>query len=72
MLGSTKNGNDQKSFIDNDGNRSTEINSNVSEKYFTEENATSEIKSESRVLVLYTGGTIGMIRNESGGESGNH
>ncbi|XP_047353242.1 L-asparaginase 1 isoform X1 [Vespa velutina] len=67
MLRSIKNENDQKLFIDNDDDQATEINSNDSEKYSTKENATtSEIKSESRVLVLYTGGTIGMIRNESG------
>ncbi|XP_035719283.1 L-asparaginase 1-like isoform X1 [Vespa mandarinia] len=67
MLRSIKNENDQKLFIDNDDDQATEIYSNDSEKYSTKENATtSEIKSESRVLVLYTGGTIGMIRNESG------
>ncbi|XP_046819065.1 L-asparaginase 1 [Vespa crabro] len=67
MLRSIKNENDQKLFIDIDDDQATEINSNDSEKYSTKENATtSEIKSESRVLVLYTGGTIGMIRNESG------
>lgn len=28
---------------------------------------TAEIKPEGRVLVLYTGGTIGMVRNDKGG-----
>ncbi|KAK2583653.1 hypothetical protein KPH14_009588 [Odynerus spinipes] len=36
------------------------------EKDGIKEDSASEIKPESRVLVLYTGGTIGMTRNESG------
>ncbi|KAL2742327.1 L-asparaginase isoform X2 [Vespula maculifrons] len=66
MLRTTKNENDQKSSIDNNGDQATGTNLNNSEKYCIKKNGTSEIKSESRVLVLYTGGTIGMIRNESG------
>ena len=31
-------------------------------------NDVAEIKPEGRVLVLYTGGTIGMVRNERGGK----
>ena len=31
-----------------------------------------EGRNESKVLVLYTGGTIGMMRNEKGGKSDGH
>ena len=34
-----------------------------------EECTKAEAKNESKVLVLYTGGTIGMMRNEKGGGS---
>lgn len=52
---------------DASGNGSIDINAekvlnngNVCEKF-------PRIKPEGKVLVLYTGGTIGMLRNEEGG-----
>ncbi|KAI4485299.1 hypothetical protein M0804_006804 [Polistes exclamans] len=67
MSGSTLNEDNQKSLIDNVGDQVNEMNLNESEKNeIVKENLTNEVKPESRVLVLYTGGTIGMIRNEKG------
>lgn len=43
-------------------NNRSHIPRNLSEQEFFEES-----KPEGRVLVLYTGGTIGMVRNKNGG-----
>lgn len=54
-----ENGNDlEKGILDN----RNFIPRNLSEQGFFEES-----KPEGRVLVLYTGGTIGMVRNKNGG-----
>lgn len=55
----------QKLMINN-GSQATGQNIYNCDKNGIKGDGTSRIKLESRVLVLYTGGTIGMTRNESG------
>ncbi|KAI4487630.1 hypothetical protein M0802_011986 [Mischocyttarus mexicanus] len=67
MSRSNLNESNKKLLNENGGDQVNQINLNESDKNeIVKENFTNEIKSESRVLVLYTGGTIGMIRNEKG------
>lgn len=65
---SSTNSNSQNNHVENHesnmngANEEHTIRRNVSSGLFSQES-----KPEGRVLVLYTGGTIGMVRNKDGG-----